>query len=375
MRCRHGFTKSLRLVDTIFTVSSPAIRTPAKVAIPPQSQPLTACGNLGADRIMKERLDHFMARANAAYYATHDPFADFTTAPEISQVFGELLGLWAAVTWQTLGSPVRVSLAEAGPGRGTLMVDAIRAIARAAPAFRAAATVHLIETSPRLRAVQRERIDDAVCHDTIETLPNAPMILLGNEFLDALPIRQFVRRGAGWTERFVGPQGLVEEPTDFFPTIEATEGDVAERCEPAEALAVALAARVVRQPGAALFVDYGPEHSRSGDSLQAIAGGRPADPLGVPGAADLTAHVDFERFAAVARAGGAQVHGPVPQGLFLARLGLFQRTNQLARHLPPRQASAMMEGARRLGEPDRMGRLFKAIALVSPGTQAVPGFE
>jgi NADH dehydrogenase [ubiquinone] 1 alpha subcomplex assembly factor 7 len=324
---------------------------------------------------MKERLDHFMARANAAYYATHDPFADFTTAPEISQVFGELLGLWAVVTWRLLGCPSPVLFVEAGPGRGTLMMDALRAIARAAPEFRSAAAVHLIETSPRLRAIQRERIDGAIWHDAIETVPDAPMILLGNEFLDALPIRQFVRRGSGWTERFVGPQGFIEETADFFPAIEATEGDVVERCEAAETLAVALAARVVRQPGAALFVDYGPEHSGAGDSLQAIAGGRPADPLGVPGAADLTAHVDFARFAAAARAAGAQVHGPVPQGLFLARLGLFQRTNQLARHLRPEAAAAMMEGARRLGEPDRMGRLFKPIALVSPGTHALPGFE
>jgi NADH dehydrogenase [ubiquinone] 1 alpha subcomplex assembly factor 7 len=324
---------------------------------------------------MKERLDHFMARANAAYYATRDPFADFTTAPEISQVFGEILGLWAAVTWRLLGCPSPVVFVEAGPGRGTLMVDALRAIARAAPGFRSAATVHLIETSPRLRAVQSERIDGAVWHDAIDTMPDAPMILLGNEFLDALPIRQFVRRGSGWTERFVGSQGFIEEPADVCPTIEATEGDVAERCEAAEALAVALAARMVRQPGAALFLDYGPEHRGAGDSLQAISGGRPADPLGVPGTADLTAHVDFARFAAVAKAAGARLQGPVPQGLFLARLGLFRRTNQLAQHLPPKDAAAMMEGARRLGEPDRMGRLFKAIALVSPGTELLPGFE
>ena len=336
---------------------------------------LDAARPQAADRITRQRLDHFMARANAAYYATHDPFADFTTAPEISQVFGELLGLWAAVTWRTLGAPSPVSLVEAGPGRGTLMVDALRAITRAAPEFRAAATVHLIETSPRLRAVQRGRIDGAIWHGTIDTVPDAPMILLGNEFLDALPIRQFVRRGSGWTERFVGPQGFIEEPADFSPAIEATEGDVFERCEAAEALTVALAARVVRQPGAALFLDYGPEHSGTGDSLQAIAGGRPANPLGVPGAADLTAHVDFAGFAEAARAAGAQVHGPMPQGLFLARLGLFRRTNQLARHLPPRQAAVMMEGARRLGEPDRMGRLFKAIALVSAGTEVPPGFE
>jgi SAM-dependent MidA family methyltransferase len=324
---------------------------------------------------MEERLDHFMARANAAYYATHDPFADFTTAPEISQVFGELLGLWAAVTWRMLGAPSPVLLAEAGPGRGTLMMDALRAIRRAVPEFRSAAAIHLIETSPRLRALQRERLGDAVWHETIDTLPDAPLVLLGNEFLDALPIRQFVRRGSGWTERFVGPQGFVEAPADDHPAVDAAEGEVVERCEAAEAIAAALAARLMRHKGAALFLDYGAASSGKGDSLQAIAGGQPADPWDTPGAADLTAHVDFARFGATAKAAGVTVHGPVPQGLFLARLGLFQRTNQLARHLAPRQAAAMMEGARRLGEPDRMGRLFKAIALVSPGIEPPPGFQ
>jgi SAM-dependent MidA family methyltransferase len=324
---------------------------------------------------MNERLDHFMARANAAYYATHDPFADFTTAPEISQVFGELLGLWAAVTWRMLGSPQTVSVVEAGPGRGTLMADALRAITRAAPDLRAAITVHLIETSPRLRTEQQQRIVDGVWHEAIDTVPNTPMILLGNEFLDALPIRQFVRRGSGWTERFVTQQEFVEQPTEFCPANAATEGEIAERCEVAALLSAALAARMTRQPGAALFLDYGPEHSGLGDSLQAIAGGHPENPLVAPGSADLTAHVDFAQFGGAARAAGAQVHGPVPQGLFLARLGLFQRTNRLARSLSPRQASSMMEGARRLGEPDRMGRLFKAIALVTPGTAVPPGFE
>ena len=141
-----------------------------------------------------ERLDHFMARANAAYYATHDPFADFTTSPEISQVFGEILGLWAAVIWDLVGRPDPVLLVEAGPGRGTSMADALRAIARVAPAFRSALRVHLVETSPRLRAIQAERLPDAVWHDGLDTLPHAPMLLLANEFLDALPIRQFVRR-------------------------------------------------------------------------------------------------------------------------------------------------------------------------------------
>jgi SAM-dependent MidA family methyltransferase len=323
---------------------------------------------------MKERLDHFMARANAAYYATHDPFADFTTAPEISQVFGELLGLWAAVMWRSMDAPSPVAIVEAGPGRGTLMSDALRAITRAAPDFRAAATVHLIEISQRLRAAQRKRIGEAIWHDAIDMVPDGPMILFGNEFLDALPIRQFVRRGSGWTERFVGPEGFIEEPTDFVPAIEVADGDVAEHREPADSIAAKIAMRLTRHKGAALFLDYGPEISAPGDSLQAIAGGKPADPLNPAGRADLTAHVDFARFGAVAKMAGAQVHGPVPQGLFLARLGLFQRTHQLAQKLPPKGAAAMMDGARRLTEPDRMGRLFKAIALVSPGGAIPPGF-
>jgi NADH dehydrogenase [ubiquinone] 1 alpha subcomplex assembly factor 7 len=250
---------------------------------------------------MTERLDHFMARANAAYYATHNPFADFTTAPEISQVFGELLGLWAAVTWRSLGAPTPVSLVELGPGRGTLMADASRAIARAAPEFHTAAEIHLVETSPRLRTEQRGRICRAEWHDAIDTVPDGPLILLANEFLDALPIRQFVRRGAGWTERHVVRDGFVEEPTSVIPEIDAREGEVIERGEAAEAIASAVATRLVRHPGAALFLDYGPERSAAGDSLQAIAQGQPADPLGPVGTADLTAHVDFARFADGAR--------------------------------------------------------------------------
>jgi NADH dehydrogenase [ubiquinone] 1 alpha subcomplex assembly factor 7 len=324
---------------------------------------------------MAERLDHFMARANAAYYATHDPFADFTTAPEISQVFGELLGLWAAVTWQSMGSPAPVLLVELGPGRGTLMADALRAIGEVAPEFRDAMSPHLVETSERLRAAQRERISDATWHDCLDDIPDAPMILLANEFLDALPIRQFVRRGDGWTERFVTAAGFTEEPTTFAPVIEAGDGPIVELREAGEAIAARLAARMRRHKSAALFIDYGPETSAPGDSLQAISGGQPANPLATPGTADLTAHVDFMRFGATAKANGADVHGPVAQGVFLARLGLFQRTNRLARQLDARNAALMMEGARRLAEPDRMGRLFKAIALTSPGTPVPAGFE
>ena len=350
-----------------------------------------------------ERLDAFMARANAAYYATHDPFADFTTAPEITQVFGEVLGLWAAVVWGMMGHPSPIVLAEAGPGRGTLMADALRAIGQAAPDFGAALRLHLIETSPRLRALQADRLADATWHDSLDTLPGGPLILLANEFLDALPIRQFVRRGGGWNERFVTTAGMVEMPAPEGPGAlpcasalpsdgpgrdvifgkglpsgvpafrDVPDGAVVERGEAAAAFIRALSTRIARTAGAALILDYGPERSGPGDSLQAIAGGRPADPLREPGTADITAHVDFAALGDVARQAGAAVHGPVPQGLFLAQLGLFQRSERLASRLPPARGQAMLDSARRLAEPNRMGRLFKVLALSHPGCPALPG--
>jgi NADH dehydrogenase [ubiquinone] 1 alpha subcomplex assembly factor 7 len=323
-----------------------------------------------------ERLDAFMARANAIYYATQDPFADFTTAPEISQVFGEIIGLWAAVTWQLLGSPSPVALVEAGPGRGTLMADARRAIGRAVPGFAAALRVHLIETSPRLRAAQASRLPDAVWHADLSSVPAGPMILLGNEFLDALPIRQFVRRGEGWSERFVAPGQWVERATDAAcvpPDRPAAEGDIVELNETARAFVGAVAERLARHPGAALFLDYGPEGCAAGDSLQALAKKRPVDPLVQAGSADLTAHVDFADLALVARAGGAQVQGPIPQGVFLTALGLFQRTERLVRGRGTAEAAALVEAARRLAEPTAMGHLFKAMVVCSAGCPALPG--
>ncbi|MDA8251310.1 MAG: SAM-dependent methyltransferase [Rhodospirillales bacterium] len=322
-----------------------------------------------------ERLDAFMARANAAYYARHDPFADFTTAPEISQVVGELLGAWAAVTWQAMGAPDPVILAEAGPGRGTLMSDALRAIRRTAPGFARALRLHLVETSPRLRAVAGEKLPQATWHDRIEELPDGPLILLANEFFDALPIRQFLRRGDGWAERFVQDGALVEVPSELAaPWAEPVEdGAVVERCEPALAIAAHLGARLARDGGAALILDYGPAESAPGDSLQALRGGQAADPLAAPGAADLTAHVDFAALAAAAREAGAASFGPVPQGMFLARLGLYQRTGQLARANPAR-AAGLVAAAQRLAEPAFMGRLFKVLALAHPALPEPPGF-
>lgn len=326
-----------------------------------------------------ERLDEFMARANATYYATHDPFRDFTTSPEISQVFGEILGLWAAITWELIGRPDPVLLVECGPGRGTLMADALRAVTRVAPRFGAALRLHLIETSPRLRAVQAERLPAPVWHERIETLPGGPMLLVANEFLDALPIRQFVRRRSGWIERFVEDGTFVEFEYDSLPPSLAggtwEEGAVLELNEPALAIAHALGSRFAATPGAALFLDYGPQSSAPGDSLQALRDGGRADPLSAPGTADITAHVDFAAFARAARDAGAVAHGPIPQGVFLTRLGVFQRTDRLARSQPPARAAALIDATRRLAEPNRMGRLFKALAVCHPDCPTPPGFE
>ena len=321
---------------------------------------------------MMERLDAFMARANAEYYATHDPFADFTTSPEITQVFGELLGLWAAVAWQAMGSPAPVLLAEAGPGRGTLMADALRAVARMAPDFHAALRLHLIETSPRLRAQQAGRLPDATFHDGLASLPEGPLLLIANEFLDALPIRQFERAETGWTERYVRGGRVALVPSDL--TFDAPVGAVMELGEAACAFAAAVARRVARDGGAALLIDYGPEHSALGDSLQALRNRAAADPLADPGHADLTAHVDFAALARAAVAAGGAVQGPLPQGVFLSRLGLFQRSGALARTQPPARASALLEAASRLAEPHAMGRLFKAMAICHPALPTLPGF-
>jgi NADH dehydrogenase [ubiquinone] 1 alpha subcomplex assembly factor 7 len=324
-----------------------------------------------------ERLDHFMARANATYYAGRDPFADFTTAPEISQIFGEIIGAWAAVVWEMLGRPEPIILAEAGPGRGTLMADARRLTARVAPAFHAAAAVHFIETSPRLRAQQGALVPDAVWHDGFETLPEGPLILLANEFLDALPIRQFRHEGGRWVEHYVQDGAFVPVPCDAPAGFDTEEDGTVEINEAAAAFIMALAARLAAQGGVpggvALIMDYGAA-SNPGDSLQAIRARRPSEPLRHAGEADLTALVDFGAVARAARGAGAEVQGPVPQGTFLNRLGLFQRAERLARGRSPAETAALMAGARRLAEPLAMGGLFKAMAITACSLPPLPGF-
>jgi SAM-dependent MidA family methyltransferase len=317
-------------------------------------------------------LDAFMAEANAAYYATHDPFADFTTSPEISQVFGELLGAWAAIVWAQMRMPPQVLLVEAGPGRGSLMQDALRCITRVAPRFAQAIEVHFVETSPRLRQEQALRVPHARWHDSLDEVPNGIMILLANEFLDSLPIRQFVRRPSGWRERFVVQESFVELDA-VPPGIEAPQGEVVEIAEAACAWVGFVAKRIALAGGAALIVDYGKIITGPGDTLQALRDGRPAEPLRDPGCSDITAHVDFAALARAARTAGATVWGPIEQGEFLNRLGLRERTESLSASNPA-QADRLREAAERLASPDQMGSLFKAMCLTDPVLPAPPGF-
>lgn len=302
-----------------------------------------------------ERFDHFMARANTAYYARGQFRQDFVTAPEITQVFGELLGAWAKIVWQMLGAPEDIILAEAGPGRGVLMADALRVWPMT--------NIHFIETSPILRAEQKSRVPHAQWHETLDTLPDGPLILLANEFLDALPVRQFIRRPQGWMERFVEQARYVEHPTHYSLPDDPI-GSVREVNEAALAFCQTLAAR--RAVG--LFIDYGPAHSAAGDSVQAIQDGAYADPLASPGAADLTAHVDF---AAIKRAVHAQ--GPVKQNHFLTTLGLYQRSDKLAQHHPDK-AMDLRLSVQRLTAPEAMGSLFKVLAICPPDLPVLPGF-
>lgn len=327
---------------------------------------------------MTERLDRLMARAVAAYYARGDsPFGqggDFTTAPEISQAFGEVLGLWCAVMWERLGRPDPVLLVEAGPGRGTLMADALRAIGEVAAPFRAALRVHLIEASPTLRQAQARAVPGAVWHDDLASLPPGPALLLANEFLDALPIRQFVRRGGAWMERHVEQGAFLELPATDAPALpdDAPEGAIQEIGEAALAWTATLLARLRVQSGAALLIDYGPAESGFGESLQAVARQqRGLDPLAEPGSRDLTAHVDF---AALRRLAAPDAFGPLPQGLLLQRLGLMTRAATLAR-ARPRLAGEILSGAERLVAAEGMGRLFKALALCDHRLGPPPGFE
>jgi SAM-dependent MidA family methyltransferase len=324
---------------------------------------------------------------------TRDPFGsegDFTTAPEISQMFGELIGLWTAAVWRSMGSPDLLRLVELGPGRGTLMADALRA-ARVMPGFQSALAVHLVEISPALKQRQNEALGTLdmplYWHESIEQVPDGPTIIIANEFFDAMPVHQAIKQETGWHERVVEIDadgslvfGTAEDPIPHFEGIlppavrSAPEGALFEWRS--DTMALALGRRVCRAPGAALVIDYGHARSAAGDTLQAVGQHNYADPLDIPGQLDLTAHVDFQALAQAADSIGAAVHGPIEQGPFLRNLGIESRAAVLKNHAHDKTTE--IDGAlRRLTDMSEhgMGRMFKVLGLSDPKLGALPGFE
>lgn len=337
----------------------------------------------------------FMAEALGnprwGYYQTKNVFGrtgDFTTAPEISQMFGELLGLWCAQMWSDLGRPTSLNLVELGPGRGTLMRDALRAM-EVLPECLHAIDIHLVESSARLRKVQRDLLAEhtpgtaVYWHDRFDSVPGGPLIVIANEFFDALPIHQYQKCADGWHERLVG---LGKDPTGFTfalsPAPVAPDaipkahqvgnvGSISESCPVANEVCTMIATAIRQHGGAGLFIDYGTARSVAGDSLQALRAHEYVDVLSEPGTADLTAHVDFERLAAAAVAAGAMVFGPILHGVFLNALGIEARAAKLAESASTDERKAIEVAVRRLTGADEMGELFKVLGLSSlPNTPA-----
>ncbi len=310
---------------------------------------------------------------------------DFITAPEVSQMFGELVGLWCAQGWMDIGSPAPFQLVELGPGAGAMIADAWRAT-NIVPGFHNAARISLVEVSPPLRERQATMIASATWVSRLDEVAEGPTIIVGNEFLDCLPIRQFVRTAEGWRERLVGmgdagvlqfglsPDAFADDAMIAPALRDAPEGSVAEIAPALPTFIAQLAARVHKHGGRALFIDYGTPTTTAGDSLQAVRGHRKVDPLDDPGGADLTAHVDFATLAALARGAGLDVAGPVAQGAWLKALGIDARAEKLSRAQPDKAEIIARQHAR-LTAHDGMGELFQAICLSSPGLPAPAGFE
>jgi NADH dehydrogenase [ubiquinone] 1 alpha subcomplex assembly factor 7 len=338
---------------------------------------------------MNEALTHPWA----GYYMHGDPFGapgpsggDFVTAPEISQMFGELIGVWCADTWMRLGRPTPCQLVELGPGRGTLLADALRAT-RQVPGFHQALEVKLVEISPALRERQREALGahQAAWLDNVGQIAEAPLLLIANEFFDALPVRQFEQTGEGWAERVVVLDGdnrlafALAGPSPanraLIPATlrDAPAGSLVEVCPAALNIAAFLGHRLARQPGAALIIDYGPERPTPGPTLQALRRHRRHEVLADPGTADLTAHVDFASLAQAATSAGCAAHGPIGQGAFLTALGIELRAAQLAQAAPG-AATALAAARRRLTDPTEMGNLFKVLALTPRTIDPPAGF-
>ena len=348
-------------------------------------------GPLTVEQFMEDALGH----PAFGYYMTRDPFGehgDFTTAPEVSQIFGELIGAWLASVWQAMGTPSPVSLIELGPGRGTLMSDALRAT-RGVPGFHAAVRVGLVETSLVLRERQEAALSDAGIeavkwYRDVSQIPPGPSLIVANEFFDALPVRQFVVRDGVWFDRLVG----IDPTTDALVFKEADvpakphllppgmgavrDGDVAEVSPVGLRCMHTLAARLVDHGGAALIIDYGHAETAVGDTLQAVRGHRYASVLEAPGDQDLTTHVDFAELARVATDAGAVTFGPTRQAAFLSRLGIDIRLQRLLGNAKDDEtASALVAGARRLIDAGQMGELFKVLAVTSAGLTEPAGFD
>lgn len=319
----------------------------------------------------------YMAAANAHYYATRDPFGvegDFVTAPEVSQMFGELIGLWLADLWLRAGKPAGARYVELGPGRGTLADDALRAMRGAG----LAPPIELVETSPTLRAAQRGALPAARWHDDVSSLPGSgPLLVVANEFFDALPVHQYVRSGGGWRELVVEAtqDGFrrAPGPIGFLLSQEHKEGAVVEHSPVSIAMVTALSERIARSGGAALIIDYGHDRHGTGDTLQAVSRHAFADPWTAPGERDLTCHVDFEAIGDAARAAGVKVFGPIGQGTFLRAMGIDLRAATLAKAAPERTED-IVAARERLAAPDQMGQLFRVLALVAPGWPAPSGY-
>jgi len=347
-------------------------------------------GSIPVSAFMAEALFHPIA----GFYATRDPLSaggDFITAPEISQMFGELIGLWAAECWMQMGAPARFELIELGPGTGRMMSDILRA-GHAAPGFLQAVRVTLVEVSPALKMVQGQTLAQAKADINwvrdLAAAPPGPAVIIGNEFLDCLPIRQAVKAGGLWRERVVtlhpedktrfiyalGPALAEMDQAMIAPAlINSPDGALVE-LRPSDAQLInQLAERFKIDPGYALFIDYGSDTPASGDTLQALRNHRKVGPLAAPGTADLTAWVDFDRLAKLGRAAGLAVFGPLAQGGFLIDMGIEQRAAMLARNLDSAAQARLARQLRRLTAPEDMGDLFKLIAFAARTLPAVPG--
>jgi NADH dehydrogenase [ubiquinone] 1 alpha subcomplex assembly factor 7 len=324
------------------------------------AQMIADTGPMALDRFMTLCLSH----PEHGYYMTRDPFGvagDFTTAPEISQIFGELIGVWVAQTWHGLGAPRKFALVELGPGRGTLMMDVLRVLQKV-PACAKAVEVHLVETSPMLRAAQLERVPQATWHSSVASLPGLPLILLANEFFDALPIRQFERSQGQVFERVIGDGlklGLVPTAQQFPFAQDGVFEDASIR----ETVALQLGDQLNRYSGAALVVDYGHLHTSLGDTLQAMKAHKFCAVTDFVGEADITSHVNFETLARGFVKGGAKIAGVMTQGQFLQAMGLEARTKMLADASAGEKRQEIIGASERLANHAEMGELFKVMAV------------